>query len=388
MSQPSSAVLAAQQKLQQKRATLRTKERDLVSQIPRRQTAVSQLPPHLGWGSHALSTHLRKNKPVLPPVVEDPHSFNPQPCHTPHPPPASSQVKHFPTLGLQAIRQQLVPHYQVWLACRLLDKAGRGWLMVKDVRQQLTAADEALRLFGWRRLRQVLHQGNGRFWQWDRHEGRLWLHGVAKLAASLDSPKMSGLPVYVPSNALTEGIATFKAHLYAAWHSGRRANKPVSRQTLRKLTAVPERTQRHYEKVTHVRVKANLAIGATYTPENLEQQSWQRGGAVFKFLDKNGRFGPKQKTYLAWQLPNSYAGPHQQAPRGRQRRINHQLTDLVHQGAQGNGKSKIERTYFDHGKEAAQAEAPVSYWPEGDCRGFSLWHVLECRDWRLEINNH
>ena len=42
--------------------------------------------------------------------------------------------------------------------------------------------------------------------------------------------------------------------------------------------------------------------------------------------DFRGYQGKKGKTYLAWQLPNSYGGGHQQRPKGRQKRINRRLT--------------------------------------------------------------
>lgn len=381
MSQPSSAVYAAQLELHKKRAALlEKKQRTDGSSRVVVQTAVSQLPPHLGWGTATLSNLLRKKDHEqsndYKPLVLEPVSPVTQSTPTPY----ATKIKHYPAIGLSAIQQKQVPHYQVWLSCRMLDDVGKGWVSVKEMRQLLTTAESERRLFGWRRLRQVLHQANGRLWTWDQHNGRLWLYSTAKVAQALHCAKLTGMPVYLPLNAFTQGIGKFKAHLYTAWHSGRPSNNPISRQTLNQLTAIPERTQRLYEKQTKTKVKANLAIGAAYTPENLEQQAWQRGGAVFKFLDKNGRFGSKQKTYLAWQLPNSYIGPHEQAAYGQQKQINHQLTDLVHKGAQGNGERKIERCYFDNGKDAAmvrqQKNETVTYWPEGEASSYSLWHLF------------
>lgn len=378
MSQHSSAVFAAQRELHKKRAALVTKQAPVKQQVVSVKTAVSGLPAHLGWETLALTKHLRKRTPIpTQPTVE----FPIPPIQKAQPKlQLPKKIKHYPSLGIQAIRQKQVPHYQVWLSCRRLDVDGKGWLQLNAMRHQLTKQDSENRLFGWRRLRQILHQGNGRFWQWDQHNGRLWLYSAIKIGQALGCTKLCGTPVYIRLHALTNGIGTFKAHLYSAWHSGRASNKPISRQTLQKITAVPERTQRHYEKQTKTKVKANLAIGATYSPESIEQHTWQRGGAVFKFVDKNGRFGHKQTTYLAWQLPNSYIGPHEQAAYGRQKRINHQLTDLVHEGAQGNGELKIKRLYFDHGKDAAKTTdrqfGKTTYWPEGETPDYSLWHIF------------
>ena len=379
----SSAVQTAQIELHKKRATLSLKRVCNDPDATQRETAVFKLPPHLGWETDAFSSHIRKNQDTQPKQtpthVETLHQPTVQKTAPPNIP---NRVKHYPSIGIQAIHQKQVPHYQVWLSCRLLDVQGQGWLTLKEIRFQLTDGDSPLRLFGWRRLRQLLHQGNGRFWSWDQHHGRLWLYSVAKVGISLNCSKLTGSPVYLPVQAMTQGIGAFKAHLYTAWHSGRVSQNPISRQTLQSITAVPERTQRFYEKQTKIKVKQNLAIGDTYSPENIEQQSWQRGGALFKFVDKNGRFGPKQKTYLAWQLPNSYVGPHEQAAHGRQRQINHQLTDLVHKGAQGNGELPIKKTFFDHGKDAVHSSQKqdllghTTYWPAGKCTSYSLWHLF------------
>jgi hypothetical protein len=89
-------------------------------------------------------------------------------------------------------------------------------LPVSDVSQQFTGKESKLRLFGWRRLRQVLGQGHGLFWEWDKTSGRLWLYGTATVAANLDVPRLAGRVVALPLSAMTAGIGDFKAHLYAA----------------------------------------------------------------------------------------------------------------------------------------------------------------------------
>ncbi|MBE7533654.1 MAG: hypothetical protein HS099_28505 [Ardenticatenaceae bacterium] len=103
-------------------------------------------------------------------------------------------------------------------------------MSVSDVCQQLTGKESKLRLFGWRRLRQVWAQGHGLFWEWDKTSGRLWLYGAAAVAANLDVPRLTDRVVALPLSAMMASIGDFKAHLYAAWHSGRRRNNPISRQ--------------------------------------------------------------------------------------------------------------------------------------------------------------
>jgi hypothetical protein len=166
----------------------------------------------------------------------------------------------------------------------------------------LTGKEAKLWLFCWRRLRQVLGQGHNQFWQWDKVQGRIWLYGAARVAAYLDVERLSGKPVALPVKTVTAGIGDFKAHLYGAWHSGRKTNNPISREVQESITSIPERTQRHYCKVAGIRRQTNIAIGNKKNPDELEKQAWQRGRATFEFVDHQGRQGRKGTTYIAWHL--------------------------------------------------------------------------------------
>lgn len=357
--------------------------------------AVVMLPAHLGWSSVAVTGAVREAGREEPSRVssaimdwgqaQDEFAVA---CDTikdrtgvRHREIQASTVRHYPSLGIGALRTKQVPQYVVWLACRFLDQRGQGWLPLTAVRAWLTGMDSSLRLFGWRRLRQVLRQGNGRFWTWDRIHNQLWLFNAARVGATLQVQRFHGQPVLLPVSALTGGVGQFKAHLYGAWHSGRREANPISRQTQRQVLGVPERTQRYYEQRIGMTVQSNLAIGEVYTPEHLQKHVWRKGGAVFEFVDRNGRYGRKNGRYVAWQLPNSYAGPHRQTVSGRQRRINRQLTGLVQDGAQGNDEQQGTRRYFAHGAAAAQAfnlqRVTEGYWPSGDRRATTmLWSVF------------
>lgn len=389
MSAYSDAVLAAQAALLARRQSRQKSPATAAGAFNRELTPaatavlVTSLPAHLGWGSTAVTQHIRlckqedhrrERREIFVEIVEP----------TPHSIPKCSSlpkhVRHYPDVGIAALNEKCVPQYQLWLACRLLDTDGRGWLSTQNVQQQLTAKDAPLRLFGKRRLRQVLQRGNGRFWTWDKQQHRIWLAGISRIALRLGVHKLTGNPVLLPAHTLTNGIGSFKAHLYAAWHSGRRKPNPISRATQRQLLGVPERTQRHYEQRAGVKVTPNLAVGVPYSAENLEMHTWRRGRAVFQFVDKQGRLGKQNGRYLAWQLPNQYVGPHQQAARGRQRRINRQLIGLVHQGAQGNSDMRLNRRYFPHGAAAAQAiQCQLSdevYWPIRHKHRYQLWSLF------------
>ncbi len=369
-------------------------------------TAITLLPSHLGWESQSVSRVVRQgrqSREVIGPLSAplDLEAGPPVSCPISDKGKAGDQlsnvskevgspfrlslhgetIRHYPSIGLAALQAEQVAPYRVWLLCRHLDEQGQGWLPVSEVCQQLTGKGSKLRLFGWRRLRQLLGQGHGLFWEWDKTSDRLWLHGAAFVAAKLDVPRLVGRVVALPISAITAGIGDFKAHLYAAWHSGRRRNNPISREVQATFTGVPERTQRHYCQATNVRQQSNIVIGSQYTPAEAEKQAWQHGRAIFPFTDYHGRQGRKGRRYIAWRLPNSYSGPHQQTANGRIRKINRKLKDLVHKGARGNNGTKVKKRYFANGAEAARAlnrgQGPEVYWPtKKAARQSGIWAVF------------
>jgi len=112
-----------------------------------------------------------------------------------------------------------------------------------------------------------------------------------------------------------------------------------------------------------------------------------QGQALFELKDYRRQQGKKGKTYLAWQLPNTYIGQHRHRPKGRQKRINRKLKDLVMKGMPGNVKGadetrRPEKTYFPNGKLAAKAYGRDSqqdlYWKRHGTRNgrFDLWQQV------------
>ncbi|MBK9054651.1 MAG: hypothetical protein IPL78_28210 [Chloroflexi bacterium] len=299
---------------------------------------------------------------------------------TPHPPTAET-VKHYPSLGAAALHAQDAPCFRTWLISRHLDKTGRGWLNLATLTSALTDPNSATCLLSRKRLRQILLKGEGRYWTHDV-QGRLWLHGAARVAAALGVSRLTGQPVQLPLAALTQTLKACKAHLYAAWHSGRKNHQPISRQVQRTLTGIPERTQRAYGRLTPLQVHTNIAIGAEATPTAIEECAWRQGQATFVLHDRQGQQGRPGQHYLAWQLPNSYIGPHPLTPKGRQKKINRQLADLVNKRAQGNCEQKVEQLFCTNGKDASllyrQRPDHDVYWPlrtQSQAR-LKFWGVL------------
>jgi hypothetical protein len=284
-----------------------------------------------------------------------------------------------PTILLAMLRQHQEAPSRAWLLLRVIDADGRGWLDVEHIRHCLTAKDSPLRIYGWRRLRQLLKQGEGVFWQRDRD--RLWLNGAHKVAYKLDLERLQGFPVELPVQALLGGIQAVRAAFYAAFHGGR-DSKPISRDALHELSGVPSRTQLEYERVAHVERSRNVAIGERYTTENLQERAWHHGRGVFHFVDKKGRQGRAGREYVAWQMPNSYRADYQRRSRGSRKRLNRELADLVNKGIPGNDEQAIERIFFPSGALAARRYNRIpeqdAYWQRGETArpGNGLWCVI------------
>jgi hypothetical protein len=338
------------------------------------------LPPHLGWESQPLTAVLRRaqNKAerathnpaptaAHPPVntgsIEEARA-RPEPLALTEPP-VTGWIKLYPDIGLGMLRRETAAAGRLWLLLRYLDRTGSGVVAVDKVTEQLTKRHSAVRLCGKRQLRNLLRGGEGMYWTRDRQH--IWLKSAAKVAAAMDVARLAGRPVALPLTVLLGGIGAFRAHLYAAFHSARAREgrygeqaRPIARRTLAAVSGVGRSSQRNYEARAGVVVQGHFAVGEAATRENRENRAWQQGGALFELKDYRGRQGEKGKSYLAWQLPNSYVGQHASRPKGRQKRINRELKDLVKKGTPGNvGKAsetrRPEQRYFANGRLAAEA---------------------------------
>lgn len=304
---------------------------------------------------------------------------------SPTPPAPPATIKLYPDIAAGLFQRELTAAGRIWLLLRHLDAVGRGWLDLADVRAQLTTKTSPWRVCGWRQLRNLLNEGDEIFWV--RNDGRIWLRSTAHVAAALQVNRLSLPPVALPVSILTLRIGQVRAHLYASFHSSRTGkveaassspSAPIARDTIASLTHVIPRTQRRYEKAARVHAHRNFAIGGKEHEAALEEAAWQHGQATFRLNDKIGRQGTKHQSYVAWQLPNSYTGPHRLQPKGQQKRINRALSDLFMQGMTGNEQRLIEKRFYGHGRAAAQVyNRGVThdiYWYDGRT---GVWHCLE-----------
>lgn len=345
-------------------------------------TPISQLPAHLGWESAAVTRSLRQQ--VTPQREQtDPTAVSIETAVS-HSPALPETVKVYPDIAIGLLRQEQVAAGRLWLLLQATDSTGCGWIDEHHARQLFTGKRGLLNFCGVRQLRNLLAQGESIFWV--RENGRIWLRSVAKVAFALEISRLKMRPVAIPVAVLRQKIGTVRAHLYATFHSSRsqaaQSKKPIARATVAHLTDVKPRTQRRYERKAKVKRQAQFAIGPAATAGNLQARAWEQGQATFQFKDFNGQQGPQGKSYVAWQLPNSYVGPHAQQPKGRQKRINQTLTDLFMQGITGNGQRlSVARRFFDNGRLAAKSYLRNSerdhYWRGRGNGRYQLWQVME-----------
>lgn len=395
----SANLLAAQERLVQLQATSR--QHRLAAGLPVDQrsappTTVSlatahvaaHLPEHLGWGSTTLTAVARQTRqPNTATTINtdwplEPALCDPPPNATFPSPSGNDTLKLYPDIAIGLLSQEQTAPGRIWLLLRHLDSKGCGWLDLTNVREQLATKGSAWRVCGWRQLRNLLNQGEGVFWV--RANGRLWLRSVVNVAAALQVPRLALPPVALPVAALTLSIGQVRAHLYASFHSSRGAKTgtrpaaPIARATIASLTHVQPRAQRRYEKAVRVRSKRHFAIGGRAHAQAVENAAWQRGSAAFTLTDKKGKQGSSNQRYIAWQLPNSYTGPHKAQPKGQQKRINQALSDLFMQGMTGNGHGRLGKRYYGHGRAAAAAYSRGChheiYWYDGR---LGAWYCLE-----------
>jgi len=285
-----------------------------------------------------------------------------------------------PTILLAILKQHLEALGRVWLLLRAIDRDGRGWLDVEDTRRHLTEKGSPYHICGWRRLRQLMAQGEGVFWHRDEQD-RLWLYGAHRIAYELDSGRLQGFPVELPISALLGGIQAVRAAFYATFHGGR-DSKPISRDTLESLSGIPGRTQLEYDRVARVERRRNIAVGERHTAENAQGRAWRHGRAAFHFIDTEGRQGRAGREYVAWHLPNSYRADYQRRSRGSRKRLNRKLADLVKKGIPGNDDRAVEKLFFPTGALAAKRYNRCSeqdaYWQQEERTraGGGLWHVM------------
>ena len=178
----------------------------------------------------------------------------------------------------------------------------------------------------------------------ERQGENLKLAGIARAAVILGVEYIEQ-PVDMPLDKLIK--KGWLSWVWGAWLLCNGFTRPISRAALRDLSGVPERNQRDYENRAGVINHANYAKhkGAN-TKETFYHLKIEKGRPVF---DHEGQ--------TLERLPNSreIKNKHiQTAPKGRTRRVNSQLQDLLNIGGR-DPKQTITRRYCQGEKQTGAA---------------------------------
>ncbi len=301
------------------------------------------LPAHIGWGRGVVPDFVRGTKKEALPkerrpfftieiIKDEPKENEPESLF--------SDALIYGEMAAAVMREGQVGAARIWWLLRGIDTEGKGWFEKGFVKEQLVG-----RVGEWRRIRQLLCEGNGLFWSWDGK--RVWLRSEAKVAEALEITWFADNPVALPAEKLFGRIAKVKANLYAIFHSTRE-EAPISRATLQDVTGVGASTQRKYEEDMGIESKIQYAL----LPNDLQEAAYQFGHAVFDFVDYLGKHGRPGQRWTARQLPNCYSAPFKQdTHENRRRRLNRKLADLLIQGTVGNDWQEFEKVYYTKGAE-------------------------------------
>ena len=226
-------------------------------------------------------------------------------------------VRAYPSLLNASHKAGSVPGMWLYLLLKAIDDQGRGCVHIHHARKMLTTRSRFRVQQSWRRLRQILADGEGVYWTRD-NVGRIWLRAPGRIATALNCDHLDGRPILLKLADLRQDIATVKAHFFAAFESGRRDPNPISQAALENITGVPERTQREYNKRLERTARKNVAITELAWEPEIFQPMAANGRTVFRLTDFHGVRGDKGKKYIAYRIPDSRSLSHRQGCRGRQ----------------------------------------------------------------------
>lgn len=273
-------------------------------------------------------------------------------------------VRAYPSLLNASHKAGSVPAMRLHLLLRAMDDQGRGCVHVHHARKMLTTRSRFRVKQSWRRIRQILNDGDGVYWTRD-NVGRIWLRAPARIATALDCDHLAGRPILLKLADLRKDIATVKAHFFAAFESGRKSPNPISQAALADITGVPERTQREYNRILDRTARTNVAVTELPWEPEIFQPMADKGRAVFRFTDFHGVRGKKGNKYVAYRVPDSRSLSHRQGCHGRQAKINRSI-NLVNNPQRGNSE-RLAKRYHESQAAAglAYGKHPIDhYWPE------------------------
>lgn len=262
--------------------------------------------------------------------------------------------------------------YRLYSALRGLDQAGRGWLDYHAVKAQLTRKNEVCYLYGPRRFKEVLRQGEGLFWHRVKANGAVRIRLVARYKiAQHTCGRLQGREVVVTLRDLVGTGAgqetSVKAALYAAIQTGLRAEPwQICRDKKAMVTGCSHYRQRAYEQRAGIGVQRNIQVIGLYSHERLIEAMFAgvdpvQSNVVYKHIDKKGVIDPHRPgaSYVVRLLPNTYRlpdGMFSVVMSRRQRAMNRQMADLCIMSDGGSRVEPIVRVFHDNARQAFAAQ--------------------------------
>lgn len=250
-----------------------------------------------------------------------------------------------------------------------LDYGGRGWIILDDLRPGYERWT-GIRM-GERHFRRLLKRGEGSLWI--RHGDRLYLAGIAAVAADLCiRAGLRNLKHVIATNRpgglksawldMRGSHEQFEANAYAAW-LGCKAHTTIARATLENLWNRDQTTIRRWEQT---RLKGRVIVTPGYAIT----------GDVDNLPSDGASWNTRARQFV-WQLPNTYRSVVRQTPRNGQRRKVKAAVDGPDLGA----GADTHKRYFDTRKRLIQAirrhpDGPARYWFVNRWRGNNFFGVV------------
>jgi hypothetical protein len=302
---------------------------------------------------------------------------------------------------------------RVWLLLRHLDPKGEGRVSLAQLRQALTEEGSSLKCLSWKRLRQLLAEGQGKLWARDTNsfdklrttQGWVYYFGEARIARLMNLKVIRGWAVEIPIQQLLGSIQEIRALFHDAFHSGRGDGfrEPITRRIMESRGGGDGRTQRSYEKKRGITKRANFASLGRYTKakwhhaQGAGREDGRIGGPAFTYVDYKGVLGKNprkeyraehqqhwENIYIMRQVGNSYSGSLPTAKRGRKwtnRKLKHLCKSMPLTGTfEGEGESSGRFYYRDEEtatKALLKGDKPLNYAQHPTAGAGGYWQELD-----------
>jgi len=301
-----------------------------------------------------------------------------------------SSVEIFGYTASAILRAKRASVGRVWLICRMMDVDGSGRVQYGTLSSLVTCPGMPYHCISKKRLRQILIQGDGQFWNVQRDKKgrpyRIYYFSEARVLRNIGHTAPTGYAVSFGHDEITAPIDEFRAMLYEAFHAGRTTwtERPIARETMAAMGLPSAETQRTYEKVrertlsvapnyvhvghydrdTYHRLKADHARGRADSGRHGLDRA--RYSPPMTFVDFDGRIGSKtgaknakgkayHSVHITQQIPNSFSSRLPWASRSLTALVSEldRLTNLA-PGASPSGDESgaaIEQSFDSSGKQ-------------------------------------